>query len=288
MNAANAVADGVIVGIWTAIFAAAAAFYALNRGYSRTTRLLLAILALVALLNVVENIYFGCYFGAKVGVLAAAIGDYLGNPSRLIVPKLCNITAGAIVLGLLVLRWRPAVIEERTEADRKTAALRELAAIDHMTGLRNRRDFMAHAEEEWLRRVRYGRDLSLLILDIDSFKSINDRFGHHTGDAVIIGIAKLCVHAKRHADVAGRLGGEEFGILLPETSVGGAALFAERLRLLIAREGPRLPDPARPPTVSIGVSSAERAASLQEFLKQADDALYQAKHAGRNVVRCYA
>jgi len=288
MSTADILAYFLIVGIWTAIFAVATTFFVTNRGYSGTTRLLLAILALDALLNVVENVYFGAYFGAKFGVFAAQIGEYLDSPARLIIPKLCNIAAGCLVLALLVWRWRPAAIQERTEAERQTKALRELAAIDDMTGLRNRRDFLAHAETEWSRRERYGQALSLLILDIDSFKSINDRFGHDMGDQVIIGIANLCVKTKRQTDVAGRLGGEEFAILLPDTDVGGAALFAERLRLTIAREGPRLPDPNRSATVSIGVSTAEMATTLQELLKQADAALYQAKNAGRNAVRCYA
>jgi diguanylate cyclase (GGDEF)-like protein len=259
-----------------------------NRRTFGTTKLLLAVLALDALRNVIENIYFGLYFGSKYGLFKPGIGEYLGNPFRLILPKLANIAAGCIVLGLLLLRWLPAAIREHSELEAQAKILHRLATTDGMTGLQNRRDFLAHAETEWLRRERYDRDLSLVILDIDHFKSVNDRCGHAAGDQVIIEIARRCQRIKRDSDVAGRLGGEEFAILLPETDEAAAASFAERLRDVVAREVPCPPGGGAQVTVSIGVSCARNAASLDVFLKQADAALYQAKHAGRNLVRCFA
>jgi diguanylate cyclase (GGDEF)-like protein len=287
----NIIAAGVywvIVCIWASIFITAAIFYVTNRRTFGTTKLLLAVLALDALRNIVENIYFGLYFGSKFGIFRPAIGAYLGNPYRLILPKLSNIAAGCIVLGLLLLRWLPAAIREHSEGEAQAKILHRLATTDGMTGLQNRRDFLVRAETEWQRRARYDRDLSLVILDIDNFKSINDRCGHDAGDQVIIDIAKLCQLTKRDSDVAGRLGGEEFAILLPETDEAAAASFAERLRALVAHHAPGPPGGGSQVTISIGVSCARNAASLEAFLKQADAALYQAKHAGRNRVRCFA
>jgi diguanylate cyclase (GGDEF)-like protein len=285
MNTVAGLVYWVIVCIWFSIFCTAAAFYVANRRTFGTTKLLLVVLGLDALRNVVENIYFGLYFGSKFGLFNPAMGIYLGNPYRLILPKLANIAAGCIVLGLLLLRWLPAAIRERAAAESQAKILHELATVDGMTGLQNRRDFMAQAELEWHRQRRYGRQLSLVILDIDHFKTINDRFGHDVGDMVITEIAQLCQFTKRATDIAGRLGGEEFAILLPETDVEAAAMFAERLRNIVARKAPALPEEAGHATVSIGVSNAANANSMAELFKQADAAMYHAKHAGRNLVR---
>jgi diguanylate cyclase (GGDEF)-like protein len=276
MNTAAAFVYWVIVVIWTSIFLTCAWFYLANRRTFGTTRLLLAVLALDALRNIFENVYFGLYFGSRYGLFPAGIALRLGDPNLLIVPKLTNVAAGCILLGLLFLRWLPAAIRERAETEQRAAYLLEIATIDGMTRLQNRTEFMSQAEAEWKRCHRYHRVLTLLFLD--------DRFGHHAGDQIIILVGKLCRESKRASDIAGRIGGEEFAILLPETAIADAHIFAERLRVKILQETAAIIADGVPATVSIGLSSAAEAASLQDFFQQADTALYDAKRSGRNRV----
>jgi diguanylate cyclase (GGDEF)-like protein len=289
MNTLAAFVYWVIVAIWVTIFLTVIGYYQANRRIFGTTRLLLFVLALDAARNTVENTYFGLYFGAKFGFLAPKFASILGEPGLLILPKIGNVGAGCVVLGLLLWRWLPAEIHEREQTERHAAQLRELATIDGMTGLHNRREFMELAEAEGERCRRYDRVLSVVMIDIDHFKSINDGFGHDVGDQVIVLVAKFCRDAKLISDIAGRLGGEEFAILLPETSLVDAHAFAERLRVLIATESTSITNFRVAATVSIGVSSLPAAAhSVAECMRQADSALYDAKRSGRNRVCCFA
>ena len=102
------------------------------------------------------------------------------------------------MLYILFVRWLPAALQERREAKQKVEHLLELATTDCMTGLKNRREFMSLADMEWQRSLRYQRNLSMMVFDIDSFKLINDRHGHQVGDEVMVAIARLCKCAKRH------------------------------------------------------------------------------------------
>jgi diguanylate cyclase (GGDEF)-like protein len=163
--------------------------------------------------------------------------------------------------------------------------LLRLASIDGLTGLYNRRHFLALAEKEWHRVKRYERPLSLLMLDIDLFKSINDRFGHDAGDKVIMDVANSCIETKRSSDVVGRIGGEEFAFVLPETDMESALQLAERLRLSIADRPVFLGRESITLSVSIGLAEASPSVTgIQELMKQADEALYVAKRSGRNRV----
>ncbi len=160
-----------------------------------------------------------------------------------------------------------------------------LAEIDSLSGLYNRRQFLALAEQEWTRYRRYERPLSLLMMDIDFFKSINDRFGHDAGDKVIAGVANVCMTTRRSTDLLGRLGGEEIALLLPETDLRSATHVAERLRSRIAEETIRVGGELIPVTASIGVADASlTVGSLPDLMKRADAALYAAKRNGRNRV----
>jgi diguanylate cyclase (GGDEF)-like protein len=140
------------------------------------------------------------------------------------------------------------------------------------------------AEAEWDRFRRHERPLSLLMIDIDHFKSINDRFGHDVGDRLIVQINNACRDQKRKSDIVARLGGEEFALLLPETPLEAAQIAAERLRDAISRNVLALPDSDIAVTASVGISSALEGGSLKTLLKHADLALYQAKRDGRNRV----
>jgi len=162
-------------------------------------------------------------------------------------------------------------------------SLERLACIDGLTGLNNRRYFLALAQTEWSRFRRYGRPLSLLMLDIDLFKSVNDKYGHDTGDEVLKVVSEVFQKHKRASDIAGRLGGEEFAILLPEATLDRAVFAAERLRQLVADCIIAVEGRPIAVTVSIGVSMARpEMAGFDELLKEADLALYEAQRSGRN------
>lgn len=190
--------------------------------------------------------------------------------------------------------WRPgtspdkhiAIVQDISKRKAVEQQLEGLARTDSLTGLFNRGHFLVEAELELLRSIRYGRPLSLLMIDADLFKNINDRYGHAVGDATLRKLADVCQKTLRTADIAGRLGGEEFAILLPETDHDEALEVAERLRQSL--ETSRVPLKSGLPlqfTVSIGVSSlASKDDNLDMLLSLADTALYDAKRSGRNKV----
>ncbi len=160
--------------------------------------------------------------------------------------------------------------------------LRHIAATDHLTGALSRGAWTERAQIEVSRARRYGRKLSLAMLDIDKFKAINDTYGHPAGDIVIRHVAELCSLALRQSDAFGRYGGEEFVLLMPETSAGEAFTVAERIRHVFASHANDLGVPVHC-TVSIGVSELEAAdTSVTSLLARADKALYKAKRSGRN------
>lgn len=176
---------------------------------------------------------------------------------------------------------------EREVAERQAAQaqLLELATTDSLTGLRNRRHFMATASQEFERARRYQTPLSLLMLDADHFKSINDRYGHPVGDEALKTLAEHGRRQLREIDLFARLGGEEFAILLPQTDFIAARAVAERLRQTIAEQSVATGQESFHFTVSIGVASLNaHTMDLHDLLRHADDALYQAKQHGRNRV----
>jgi diguanylate cyclase (GGDEF)-like protein len=161
--------------------------------------------------------------------------------------------------------------------------LRRLSNLDSLTSVANRRHFFELAEREFSRIRRYNREMSIMMLDIDNFKNINDSNGHATGDKVIIALVQLASAKLRHLDAIGRLGGEEFAILMPETAIKEAMIVAERLRKSIETE---MSSDVPSITISIGVSPViAEDKSFETALARADAALYQAKNEGRNTVR---
>ncbi|GBG14148.1 uncharacterized protein NMK_1708 [Novimethylophilus kurashikiensis] len=164
--------------------------------------------------------------------------------------------------------------------------LERRAYSDYLTGLANRRYFLEQAENELARVQRYGGLLSIFMLDVDHFKLINDTYGHKIGDLVLQHLANICKTTLRDLDVIGRIGGEEFAVLLPETGSDAAEDAAERLRRALADTRVTLPgDKTLSFTVSMGVVTLEgKGASVDTLLNQADQALYLAKNAGRNRV----
>jgi len=158
----------------------------------------------------------------------------------------------------------------------------EEAFTDHLTGLANRRRFERQLEREVSRTLRYGHPFSLLMIDIDHFKLINDTHGHEAGDQVLKLLARCLQEGTRGIDLAARIGGEEFGVILTETELAGGLELAERLRLAIkAMEVPKV----GVVTASLGVAECPSAAqTARELLASADDALYEAKRQGRDQV----
>jgi len=148
--------------------------------------------------------------------------------------------------------------------------------IDPLTGVGNRRMFNDTLETQFAMFRRYGNPFSLVLLDVDHFKQINDTKGHLFGDQVLSQLGSQVIAAVRETDYVSRYGGEEFVILMPETELEGAAGFADRLRIKIADNSGI--------TVSVGVTSTEHFTTSTELLEAADQALYEAKDAGRNCV----
>lgn len=176
------------------------------------------------------------------------------------------------------------VLEARVRE--RTAELEHLARTDPLTELANRRAFMETGAREVARARRYGSQLALLMVDIDHFKAINDTHGHHNGDLVLNSLAAVSRATLREIDLPSRLGGEEFAVLLPQTSCVQAAIAAERLRAAMAADRVALPSGAIIQyTVSIGIAClGEQTADLESLITQSDRALYQAKRDGRNRV----
>ena len=165
----------------------------------------------------------------------------------------------------------------------------ELAILDRLTRVYNHEFFMRRVEEELQRCRRYRSPLGLLMLDIDHFKSFNDTYGHQMGDTVLREVSTAVSQQIRLVDVCGRYGGEEFGVIMPDTDQAGAAMVAERVRAAIesAAFGGRRQDPLHV-TVSIGVSAWEwpvaEKLKREELIDRADKQLYRAKRDGRNRV----
>lgn len=163
--------------------------------------------------------------------------------------------------------------------------LHRLSTTDPLTGALNRRRFEELAEIERRRAARSGSPMALLILDIDHFKRVNDRFGHAAGDAAIRMLSHICQTTLRPGDLFGRWGGEEFVIALPETSLPGAIKTAERLREIIAKGEFLANGKPRSITVSIGAAGLLRdELAVDHAINRADRALYRAKQSGRNRV----
>lgn len=177
------------------------------------------------------------------------------------------------------------VIQDITEQKQLQIQLEELVNTDFLTGCDSRRHFLEIAEQELLRVRRYGGEMSMLILDLDHFKNINDQYGHQIGDNTLKKLVTVCQGLMREVDVIGRLGGEEFAIMLPKTGSGRALEVADRLCQAVAVAEVPLEGTASTLhfTTSIGVTSlAKSDQNIDEIINRADQALYKAKHAGRN------
>ncbi len=173
------------------------------------------------------------------------------------------------------------LISDITERKMIEEKLVELAERDPLTNIYNRRKFYNFLEDEIERSKRYKRPLSLIMFDIDYFKKVNDTYGHNVGDTVLIMIADIVAANIRRIDVFGRLGGEEFGILVSDTAIEGSKALAEKVKGKIESHNF---DVAGKVTISIGVTEYKNDDTSDSFLRRVDDALYMAKDKGRNRV----
>lgn len=175
-----------------------------------------------------------------------------------------------------------AIAIERSEAN---SELHRLATIDMLTGLNNRAHFLSLSESEMVRAKRYGHPLGVLMLDIDHFKRINDNHGHAAGDLALQAVTAAVLRELRTVDIMGRLGGEEFAIILPETDAASTTQVAERIRIAVERAWVEASSTRIPLTISIGATVLQpNEENIDRLLARADNALYRAKRSGRNRV----
>lgn len=174
-----------------------------------------------------------------------------------------------------------AIAEKTRELQSALTKMEAMATTDELTGVYNRRKFREVANREISRVNRYQNMLSLIILDLDNFKKINDTYGHLTGDRVLQQTVQTVKPALREVDVLARWGGDEFIILLPEQSLEKTVIVAQRIKTIVSEHDFRIPFPLR---MSMGVAQYETDESVESWLKRADELLYKAKHAGRNRV----
>ncbi len=176
------------------------------------------------------------------------------------------------------------VLHDITKLKKTQHELHLLATKDALTGAVNRGHFMELAQEEIQRAKRYKRHLSLILMDMDYFKKVNDRYGHEGGDHALIALKNICMHNSRKIDIFARLGGEEFALLLPETSVKVSARLAERLRIILEKTEIMCNTSKFHTTISMGVTelAIDGDDTLEKLLHRADRSMYRAKADGRN------
>ncbi len=225
---------------------------------------------------------------AATGVVLLTEGEAVGLPLATPAQRIVVGLAFASMLGrtvLLSLR----VGDLRAKLYRRNVALHEakaraeaLARVDALTQTLNRRTFFELAEEEMLRTLRNRRPFCVAVLDLDHFKSVNDRYGHPVGDQVLTRFAATVNGCLRATDKLGRYGGEEFVLLLPETPLAGGRVVVERIRAAVKRAGWAAIAPGLELTVSIGIAAFRRGETVGQLLERSDFALYTAKHEGRD------
>jgi diguanylate cyclase (GGDEF)-like protein len=198
------------------------------------------------------------------------------------------LAAATAVLAIIAWRLRRANRRLRAELrERRTveADLQQRSATDVVTGVLNRGGFMDLLGRECILSARGGHPLSVVMLDFDNFKGINDTYGHPFGDRTLIAVARACRDAVREPDFVGRLGGDEFAVGMPQTDGEGARQSAERIRAAVSNVSMPLPGGgALSITTSVGLAVLQNTDTLQSLLARCDRAVYEAKRRGRNRV----
>jgi len=253
----------------------------------------------VAIVLLLRPLHAFALFLVAWSLLAWGLGQAPSTPASLLTNQVNAATASVLALTVSVLLWRKftqtellqrALTDSNRTLRQQQLALEALATRDPLTALLNRREFLRLAEQELARAQRDQTPLSLLMIDLDHFKAINDAFGHPAGDAVLQHVANLMTQSIRQTDRVARFGGEEFVVLLPNTDAVSARVLADKLRRCLADTpapgAPHGPGQPTPVTTSVGLVClpAGQTLPLNLLLARADQALYLAKTLGRNRV----
>ena len=256
-----------------------------GRFYGLQALILLTVLCMIA----------GAYIMWTIGRAFAGMAELLSNETRIAAIGTQSDQVGTLMKSFssMLGTVEQQAMDINTFAMRLDAAYRELEATnaklketsfkDEVTGLYNRRFFSLRLEEEISRFRRFNHPVSVVVLDVDGFKSVNDEFGHAVGDETLRDIAQILMKHSRGINVVSRYGGDEFAVLLVETSKTGARLYADRIRHVVAT----FPfSHGKTVTASFGVSSLpdDEATTSEGLFRAADEALYAAKRAGKNQV----
>jgi diguanylate cyclase (GGDEF)-like protein len=234
-------------------------------------------------------------YSLALAVFAGLLGTTQRDAAVLMSNRVNGLTAAAIGCLLATMNWRKTtsnlLLARQLELRQQQllsqqGVLERLATRDGLTGLLNRAEMERVSRQELARAQRHGLPVSLLVVDLDHFKRVNDRWGHPAGDAVLVAAAAVLGRSVRGSDVVARLGGEEFMVLLPHTDAPAALALAEKLRERLEAMVVPGTDPAVAVTASVGVASAgpEGELAFDALYRRADRALYRAKDAGRNRV----
>ena len=212
-----------------------------------------------------------CVIGDEPGEYNSGQLDLLKSMAHIVSQDICVHSAGRYA------------VQDLINAEEERCALYDLAVTDPLTKALNRRAFFRFAEREVQRAVRHSHPLSVLMFDIDHFKKVNDIHGHAAGDEVIVALSRLVTGCVREADLLGRLGGEEFGLILPETPIEAAVTLANRLREGVKALRFSSSEGKFGVTISLGISQPETLETdIVPALDRADKALYRAKRLGRD------
>ncbi len=211
-------------------------------------------------------------------MLPVVIGDLLATEDK---PFETSVWAAIFAIELVLYVIGTVFVIFMLVSERTVRAHKAAAAIDPLTGMFNRRGFAEATAKMIAREAKSARSVTVMVFDIDHFKSINDRFGHPAGDEILKLFSSTVTHSLRATDLSGRIGGEEFAAMLP-CAIDEAVIAAERVRLAFATSGIAVDDVPVETTVSIGVASGPAGTDLDVLLAAADTALYAAKRSGRN------
>lgn len=247
---------------------------------------------------ITEESCIQCHFeqGYKVGDIEGGIsisinlGEYFINKNDILKKKMMikvTIVVVSIIIIFLIFRVLKHTDELEQKVEERTKELKKLSQMDFLTGINNRGYFMDMSEKYFNIALRNKTQIHILSIDIDNFKNINDTFGHQAGDKVIVSFAQTVNELLRNSDLFGRVGGEEFSILLQNTSKDGAISFAERIRSNTEEMSVPYENKIIKVTVSIGLATLNDESNIDELLKNSDVALYCAKNEGRNQVKIF-
>jgi diguanylate cyclase (GGDEF)-like protein len=219
--------------------------------------------------------------GIAVGF--ALVGTAAASGSELRVALVAIVTTGTLTMAFVVMRSFSSLAQTVSRLDRQRRRFAQESALDELTGILNRRAVELRLTDEIARSARFGHEFAVLFLDVDEFKSVNDVHGHPTGDFALQRVAVSVVECVRSIDIVGRYGGEEFLVVLPETSCEGAENVAGRINSGVRQEFSKRSTPPAGLTVSIGISCFPASGrSAPDLISAADRALYVAKSSGKD------